>query len=45
MVLGIAHHRLFKPVGIRKDETDKCFFLRLTFAKKDSDGINKNVDI
>jgi hypothetical protein len=40
MVLDIAGHRLFKPVGIKKDEIDKRSFLKLSFANKDLDGIN-----
>jgi hypothetical protein len=38
--LDIAGHRLFKPVGIKKDEIDKRSFLKLSFANKDLDGIN-----
>ena len=40
IVLDIAGHILFKPVGIKKDEIDKCFFLKLLFANKGLDGIN-----
>ena len=40
IVLDIAGHRLFKPVGIKKDEIDKHSFLKLSFANKDLDGIN-----
>ena len=40
IVLDIGSHRLFKPVGIKKDEIDKCFFLKLLFANKGLDGIN-----
>ena len=40
IVLDIAGHRLFKPVGIKKDEIDKRSFLKLSFANKDLDGIN-----
>jgi hypothetical protein len=32
--LDIAGHRLFKPVGIKKDEIDKRSFLKLSFANK-----------
>ena len=38
--LDIAGHRLFKPVGIKKDEIDKRSFLKLSFANKGIDGIN-----
>jgi hypothetical protein len=38
--LDIAGHRLFKPVGIKKDEIDKLSFLKLSFANKGLDGIN-----
>jgi hypothetical protein len=38
--LDIAGHRLFKPVGIKKDEIDKRSFLKLSFANKGLDGIN-----
>jgi hypothetical protein len=34
IVLDIAGHRLFKPVGIKKDEIDKRSFLKLSFANK-----------
>ena len=40
IVLDIGSHRLFKPVGIKKDEMDKRFFLKLSFANKGLDGIN-----
>jgi hypothetical protein len=30
IVLDIAGHRLFKPVGIKKDEIDKRSFLKLS---------------
>jgi hypothetical protein len=40
IVLDIAAHRIFKPVGIKKDEIDKRSFLKLSFASKDLDGIN-----
>ena len=33
-------HRLFKPVGIKKDEIDKRSFLKLSFANKGLYGIN-----
>jgi len=36
IVLDIAGHRLFKPVGIKKDEIDKLSFLKLSFAKQRS---------
>ena len=38
--MDIAGHRLFKPVGIKKDEIDKLSFLKLSFANKGLDGIN-----
>jgi hypothetical protein len=38
--LDIAGHILYKPVGIKKDEIDKCSFLKLSFANKGLDGIN-----
>jgi hypothetical protein len=34
IVLDIAGHRPFKPVGIKKDELDKRSFLKLSFANK-----------
>ena len=40
IVLDIAGHRLFKPVGINKDEIDKRSFLKLSFANKGHDGVN-----
>ena len=40
MVLDIVSHRLFIPVGIKKDEIDKRSFLRLSFANKGFDDIN-----
>jgi hypothetical protein len=40
MVLDIVSHRLFIPVGIKKDEIDKRSFLRLSFANKGLDDIN-----
>ena len=40
IVLDIAGHRLFIPVGIKKDEIDKRSFLKLLFANKGLDGIN-----
>ena len=39
IVLNIVSHRLFRPVGIKKDERDKHSFLKLPFADK---GINVN---
>ena len=39
IVLDVAHHRLFKPVGIKKDEIDKRSFLKLSFANNDLDAI------
>ena len=36
--MDIAGHRLFKPVGIQKDEIDKRSFLKLSFSSKDIDG-------
>jgi hypothetical protein len=38
--LDIAGRRLFKPVGIKKDEIDKRSFLNLSIANKGLDGIN-----
>ena len=38
IVLDIAGHRLFKPVGIKKDEIDKRSFLKLSLANKGLDG-------
>ena len=32
IVLDIADHRLFKPVGIKKDEIEQPSFLKLSFA-------------
>ena len=40
IVLDTAGHRLFTPVGIKKDEIDKRYFLKLSFANKGLDGIN-----
>ena len=40
IVLDIVGDRLFKPVGIKKDEIDKRSFLKLSFANKGLDGIN-----
>jgi hypothetical protein len=40
IVLDIAGHRPFKPVGIKKDEIDKRSFLKLSFANKGLGGIN-----
>ena len=40
IVLHIADHRLFKPVGITNDEIDKRSFLKLSFANEGLDGIN-----
>jgi hypothetical protein len=40
IVLDIAGRRLFKPVGIKKDEIDKRSFLNLSIANKGLDGIN-----
>jgi hypothetical protein len=40
IVLDIAGHRLFTPVGIKKDEIDKRSFLKLSHANKGLDGIN-----
>ena len=40
VVLDIDGHRLFKPVGIKKDEIDKRFFLKQLFVYKGLDGIN-----
>jgi hypothetical protein len=33
IVLDIAGHRLFTPVGIKKDEIDKRSFLKLSLVK------------
>ena len=38
--MDIAVHRLFKPVGTKKDEIDKRSFLKLSFANKGLDVIN-----
>ena len=38
--MDIAGHRLFKPVGIKKDEIEKRSYLNLSFANKSRDGIN-----
>ena len=40
IVLNIARHKLFKPVGIKRDEIDKRSFLKLSFANKGLDAIN-----
>ena len=40
IALDISGHRRFKPVGIKKDEIDKRFFLRLSFANKGIDATN-----
>jgi hypothetical protein len=40
IVLDFAGHRLFKPVGLKKDAIDKRSFLKLSFANKGLDGIN-----
>lgn len=40
IVLDIAGHRLFNPLGIKKVEIDKRSFLKLSFANKGLDGIN-----
>ena len=39
IVLDIARSKLCKPVGIKKDEIDKCSFLKLSFANKYLDAI------
>jgi hypothetical protein len=39
IVLDIADHIHFKPVGIKKVEIDKRSFLKLSFANKGLDGI------
>jgi hypothetical protein len=41
IVLDIAGHRLFKPVGIKKDEIDKRSFLKLSFEKEDLDTLSE----
>jgi hypothetical protein len=38
--LDIAGRRLFKPVGIKKDEIDKRSFLKLSFANKGDHATN-----
>jgi hypothetical protein len=43
MVLDIAYHRRFKPVAIMKDDVDKRFCLKLSFANKGLDTINLSV--
>jgi hypothetical protein len=40
IVLDIAGHRFFKPIGMNKKEIDKRSFLKLSFANKGLDGIN-----
>ena len=40
IVLDITDNRLFKPVGIKKDERSKRSLLKLSFSHKDLDGIN-----
>jgi hypothetical protein len=40
IVMDIPGHRLFTPVGIKKDEIDKRSFLKLSFLNKGLDGIN-----
>ena len=35
IVLDIADHRLFKPVGIKKDEIEQPSFLKLSFANNE----------
>jgi hypothetical protein len=40
IVLDIAGHILFNPVGIAKDEIHKHFVLKLSCANKGLDGIN-----
>ena len=40
VVLDVARHRLFKSVGIKKDETEKRSFLKMSFANKGLDAIN-----
>jgi hypothetical protein len=45
IVLDIVGDRLFKPVGIKKDEIDKRSFLKLSFANKGLDGINLRLRI
>jgi hypothetical protein len=41
IVLDIAGHRLFKSVGIKKDEIDKHSFLKLSFEKEDLDTLSE----
>jgi hypothetical protein len=36
----LAQDKLFKPVGIKRDEIDKRSFLKLSFANKGLDAIN-----
>jgi hypothetical protein len=38
IVLDIAGHRLLYPVDIKKDEINRCSFLKLSFANKGLDG-------
>jgi hypothetical protein len=45
IVLDISGHRLYKPVGIKKDEIDKLSYLKLSFANKGLDGINVVVSV
>ena len=40
IILDIARHKLFKPVGIKRDEIDQRSFLKLSFANKGRDAIN-----
>ena len=40
IALDIAGHRLFKRVGIKKDDIDKHSFLKLSFANQGIDAIN-----
>jgi hypothetical protein len=37
--MDISHHRLFKPVGIKKDEIKRSF-PKLSFVNKGHDAIN-----
>jgi hypothetical protein len=40
IVLDIADHWFFKPVGTQKDEMDKRSFLKLSFVNKGLEGIH-----
>ena len=40
VILDVARQRLVKTVGIKKDETEKRSFLKMSFANKGLDTIN-----